>query len=185
MILTLDPAYRNTGYAVMSNDGIVLFGVISPPYKSKNNIETFRNLHYIARELEKILETFPINSIYSEQMSGSRSQRAAMLLGAVDAIVITLAVAYSKPLIMVNERIVKKVLFGSRKVSKEKVMETFKEKYKELKQVKAKTILEHITDSLAVYHAVRRIIGGEYETYMPDLYIQGTKENPLFWQNTM
>lgn len=176
MILTLDPAYRNTGFILIENEEIVKYGVIKAQDK-----DTFKNLHLIYCRLDNIVKNIKIDCIYSEQMSGSRSQRAAMLLGAVDALIIALAENYKVPLYMANERIVKKVLFGRHKVSKTEMANLVLRKHENLNTGFNKNEFEHIADSICVYYAIKRILGdsGGYHEFMSRMYIQRPQEDTV------
>jgi Holliday junction resolvasome RuvABC endonuclease subunit len=174
MLLLLDPAYSNIGYALMHEGKVVTVGNISPtPSTTKQNYEIDKNYLHVttmANELNDIIENYDPQGIIFEADTGSQNARAAKCLGFAFGVVWTLRAIWGIPFERWFPRDVKVELTGNNKASKMEMMEAIANHFGWTKEVKnqrvtfyvtigidnsvlkiSKAKFEHIADALALY----------------------------------
>jgi len=160
MILTLDIAFRNAGWAIIDNDTIIDTGVIRTK-KVKNKLSVSENnintINYIVYELDKILDKYPEISYINGELShgGSQSAISANQLGMAFAIIVTYVNLKKIPSKWCSPNAVKKVVCGKLKAEKEEIIEAITKLYPDYKFPKAKCLSEHICDAIGAYLAIK------------------------------
>ncbi len=85
MILTIDPAFRNTGYAIISGDEIIEAGVIRPTENKtlQKSARDYRACVSIAFQLGGLVAAVRPDLVLFENPTGSQSARACTALGMI------------------------------------------------------------------------------------------------------
>lgn len=157
MILSLDIAYRNIGWAVSNNNKIIDTGVIKTKKldkKSKKGISSTKehcnNIKYIVKELDYIILKYPdIDYVCGElPHSGSQSATASYQMGLITGLIVTYFLTHNFNSKWVSPNNVKIAVCGKLKAEKEEIMDTITKMYPDYKFPKAKCKFEHIADAI-------------------------------------
>lgn len=162
-ILTLDPAFRNTGWAVINlhpaSEEILAAGVITTKkidkkLKSFAGSDNHRCAQIIAAGILKLLEEWKVEIICAEAQAGSKNSRAAMLMGMGWGIISAISHLQNLPVLQVRPQEVKEVNVGSKRASKEEIKEAVCARYPEaekaIEHIKPPSLREHAYDAVAV-----------------------------------
>lgn len=158
-ILTNDPSFTAWGYAVVSGENVITTGCIkTEPEHKKRRIrkgdDTVRRISEINHNLINLIKTHNINLILCELPHGSQNASAAVMIGAVTAIMQTLADTFNIAIEWYSEQDSKKHLLNKKAATKQEVIDAVKSKYK-LKWHGIKYKDEAVADAMAVYHVAR------------------------------
>ena len=159
-ILTNDPSFTAWGWAVVDNYGIVEnTGCIkTEPESKKRRIrkgdDTIRRISEINFELLKLIRENNISCILSELPHGSQNASAAVMVGAVAAIVQTISDVFGIPVEWYSEQDAKKHMLGKKSATKQEMIDAVSKWYKVgWKGIKYKD--EAVADAMAIYHVAR------------------------------
>lgn len=165
IIMALDPALRNTGVTVFNTilNDLLMYDDLIVTAKSKDKkikvaTDLDNNAEYIARELNKVIETYTPDLIVIEtSASAGKDARAARSLGIIKGIVWGVAVSNGIPVQTYSEREIKLAMTNNPKASKRDLMDVAVEAYpqlhckKWLHQGRLKNDFEHVADSVCAY----------------------------------
>lgn len=159
-ILTNDPSFTAWGWAVVNMKGMVeAVGCIkTEPESKKRRIrkgdDTVRRISEINHVLMEIIGRHNVQCIISELPHGSQNAQAAVMIGAVAAIVQTIADVKGLPVDWYSEQDAKKHLLGKKSATKKEVIDSISKIYK----VPWKGVKYHdeaVADAMAVYNVAK------------------------------
>ena len=162
LILTLDPSFRNTGWAVLeladSDESIVDLGCICTKKADKKRKafagdDNHQCASHIADELRGLVLKYRPRLICAEAQSGSKNSSAAMLMGMAWGVVSTIATLFEVPVLQVTPVRVKEALTGSAKASKAEIEAAVRQRYPTAEGYMSGLVgglHEHVWDCLAV-----------------------------------
>lgn len=174
-VLALDASLCNTGWTVYEFQGewkLTGFGIIKTESKSgkKGNLykgdDMSRRIRKIAEELADLICTYRPNAICCEMTSGgSKSKTAAAGLATAKAIVVTICLERSLPLMEVPQDDVKVALCNKKTASKAAMKEAACRLYPDLREPNLSATasdgfrgdFEHVADSVGVFRACRQM----------------------------
>lgn len=160
-ILTNDPSMTAWGWAIMSYQGEVLLrGCIKTETEGKKrrirkSDETCRRISEINNTLLSIIKENNVNYILTESPHGSQNASAAVMIGAVAAIMQTISDCLGIGIEFYSEQDSKKCLLGKKSATKQETIDAidklyvvpwFGTKYKD----------EAVADAIAVYHVASK-----------------------------
>lgn len=159
MIITLDIAFKNTGWAAIHDGKIVEFGTIrTTKTKKKGTLvsddRASRAMH-LAEELHTIINKHKPSGIVGELPSGSQNATAANLLGWAGGVVIGVATCHNLPCEWISEGDSKLAALGKRSATKEDCMAWTAKAYPHIEFPKAKCHFEHVSDALLAHNGLR------------------------------
>lgn len=156
MILSLDLAFRNTGYIIYDEKSklIVKHGVIKTN-KSKEKmspvIDDINACKIVTQELYDLIENNKINTIITEMPTGSQSSRSAKALGMATAILIAITtIKKDINFEFYTPTEVKIALTNNKNATKDDMMDAARREYSYYTFPKQKGQFEHIADSCGV-----------------------------------
>lgn len=156
-ILTNDPSMTAWGWAIVSKKGDVLkTGCIKTETEGKKrrirkSDETAQRITEIVQTLRALIKENNVVFLLSESPHGSQNASAAVMIGAVCAIVATLADCYHLPLEWYSEQDSKKALLHKKSATKQETIDAIKKLYKfTWPNIKYKD--EAIADALSIYY---------------------------------
>lgn len=160
MLISLDIALKNTGWSVFDSGALLKCGVIitekSSDPKVKVADDNMRRVMQLGKDLKTIVNEFNIKAIIGElPHGGGKSARAvtqmALASGSIGGLV-----AWSEiPSKFCDPSSGKIKLVGSRSASKDEMIEAVRTIYSSFGGFpKQKGLMEHIADSIAVYHVL-------------------------------
>ena len=159
MILCLDIAFANTGWAVMDKGVPAAYGTIRTGKDKRKSVRVSDDKAFragkMAEELKEVIELHKPLGIVAELPHGSQNASAANLLGWAAGIVVSMATAYGIPCEWISEGDSKLAAIGRRTATKDEMMQWARNRWPEIDFPKAKTHFEHVADSLAAYHGLR------------------------------
>lgn len=159
MLLTLDIAFKNLGWAMLDKGVIVDYGTIRTEKTKKKNVlvsdDKATRAATIALELHDIINKYNPGGIVGELPSGSQNASAANLLGWASGIVVGLAAYHNLPCEWISEGDSKKAALGVRSATKESMMTWAAETFPNIKFPAAKCHFEHVADSLGAYNGLK------------------------------
>ena len=155
MLLSLDIAFANMGWAVFEKKQLLDFGVIRTE-KTKIKLvrlsdDTEARASFLAKELNTIIDKYAVEAIIGELPSGSQNARAANQLGIALGIVASLKTLWGVPCEWITPRQLKIAITGKANGTKKEIMSTIRGLYKEAKFPKDASHFEHIADAISVY----------------------------------
>ena len=156
-ILTCDPSFTAWGWAVIQNHSVIDFGCIkTAPEAKKRKIregdDRVRRISDLVNELLGVIDKHNIAFMVSELPHGSQNARAAIMVGAVGAILQTISICENIPIEWYSENDAKKALLGRISASKAEVIAEVQNVFG-VRIVGPKYLQEAVADSLAVYNA--------------------------------
>ena len=158
MILTLDIAFKNIGWAVIDKKEILDYGTLKTEKTTKKNTlvsdDRATRAALLASKLDHIITTYKPDGIIGELPSGSQNATAANLLGWASGVVIGVAAVHNLPCEWISQGDSKKATLGVRAATKEATMQWAKDTYPFTKFPTSKCHFEHIADALAAYHGL-------------------------------
>lgn len=167
-ILVLDPSFRNTGYVVLAlqptgevikEAGVIVTKKADKKKRAYAGDDNHRCAQEIATRLDGLLTTWGPSIIIAEAQAGSKSSKAAQLMGMSWGVISGLAVVFDIPVMQAQPTDVKEANCGNKKASKDDIREAVQEQYPEAEAAVAHiappSLHEHVYDALAVFVACR------------------------------
>jgi Holliday junction resolvasome RuvABC endonuclease subunit len=159
MILALDLAFANTGWAILEKGKLIKFGTIkTEKTKVKNTLvsdDRATRATHLAQELVHLIQGNDIKAIVGELPSGSQNATAANLLGWAGGVAVAVATCHKLPCEWISQGDSKKITLGVRSATKEAMMEWATGAYPDTVFPSAKCNFEHVADSLSAYNGLR------------------------------
>lgn len=159
MLLVLDVAFRNTGWAVMDKGKIVDWGTIMTKKEQRKNVRVSdayaAECAMLSSELINLIKTYKPKGILGELPNGSQNAKAAKLLGGAVATVAAIATGFNLPLEWISEGDSKLAALGARKGIKDDAMNWARNKYPQIDFGDVKTQFEHVADALMAYNGLK------------------------------
>lgn len=159
-ILTNDPSFTAWGWAVINEvNQVIDSGCIkTEPEQKKRRIrvsdDRTRRVQVIIDHLLNLVDEYKIDLILTEMPHGSQNANAAIMIGMVTGVIVTIAQCRDIPLEQYSEQDAKKCLLGKKAATKDDTIEAIDRLY-EVDWTKTKYIDEAVADALAVYHVAR------------------------------
>jgi len=162
MILALDIAFKNTGWALLEKAKLIKYGTIRTEKSTRkttsvSNDKADRAAH-IASELMVLIQENKVQGIVAELPSGSQNASAANLLGWASGVVVAVATCGSIPCEWISQGDSKKASLGVRAATKEATMEWATQEYSYITFPSAKCHFEHVADALSAYNGLKNSI---------------------------
>jgi len=160
LILTNDPSFTAWGYVVLTPEGVIVDqGCIKtePEHKKKHIYvadDRVRRAREIVKTLLDIIRKYDIKLIISELPHGSQNAQAAVMIGAVMALLVAVAECLNIPAEFYNESDAKKTLLNKKSASKEEVIDAIDKIYN-VKWSDTKYFNEAIADALAIHNLAK------------------------------
>jgi len=155
-VLTNDPSFTAWGWAVVAVSGrVYATGVIvTKPSAKKKRIrksdDRAERTADIVRELLGIIKQYDVDYVVSEIPHGSQNAQAAVMIGIVMGIVVTMTQCLQLPVEMYSEDDSKKIVVGTRSCTKAEMIEAVGRKLK-VPWTGVKFRDEAVADALAIY----------------------------------
>jgi len=161
-ILTNDPSMTAWGWAIITYSGQILkSGCIKTETEGKKrrirkSDETSQRISEINNILIGLIKENNVNLILSEAPHGSQNASAAVMIGAVAAIVQTISDCFGLAVEFYSEQDSKKCLLGKKSATKQETIDAIQKIYggKFFTGIKYKD--EAIADAIAVYHVASK-----------------------------
>lgn len=155
-ILALDPSFTAFGWVVFQNHTRIDSGVIkTEPMAKKLKIregdDRTRRIGEIFAELCVVVNGHKIDFIVAELPHGSQNAKAAIMMGAVAAIIAAFDKLLNIPVEWFSEADAKKALLGRISSTKAEVIDAIEETFKD-KISGPKYVREAICDAMAIYN---------------------------------
>ena len=158
MLLTLDIAFRNTGWVILNKGVIQSYGTIvtkkDPRKQVKISDDYASNCTQLAAQLNAIIWSYRPKGILAELPHGSQNARAAKMLGGAVGIVAAIAVCHNLPLELISEGDSKQAALGKKSAAKEEAMDWARKKYPNIDFGNIKAKFEHVADALMAYNGL-------------------------------
>jgi Holliday junction resolvasome RuvABC endonuclease subunit len=155
MILTLDVAFANCGFAVIKDGRVIDFGTIVTEKDKRKSVKVSDDYASrctkFAAELKAIIQEHKIKAVVGELPSGSQSAVAAKMLGGATGVVVAVTTCFDLPVEWISEGDSKKAALGKRTAKKEEVMDWARNVFPGYSFPKTKKGFEHIADALMAY----------------------------------
>lgn len=157
-ILTNDPSFTAWGWAVLTPEGTVLASgcIKTEPEHAKKRIrksdDRVRRAGEIIRQLIKLIEKYNIGLILTELPHGSQNAQAAVMIGMVIGIVISIAESFRIPIECYSEQDSKKEVLGKRAATKNDMVDAISELYDTVHWKNIKYVDQAIADALAIHY---------------------------------
>lgn len=162
-VLALDPSFRNTGWAVVrlepEQEVVLAVGCISTKKANKKQKafagdDNHRCAQEIARVLGRLLEEWMPEIVCAEAQAGSKSSKAAMLMGMGWGIISALTEVREVPVLQVTPVAIKEANTGSKKASKDEIEQAVRQRYPEVEALLETAGVkpaqcEHVWDALS------------------------------------
>jgi Holliday junction resolvasome RuvABC endonuclease subunit len=160
-ILTNDPSITAWGWAVIRNGYILDSGCIkTAPENKKRRIrksdDTSRRASEIVQIILKLIKHHEVDYILTEAPHGSQNANAAMMIGLVCGINVTIAECLEIGIEFYSEADSKKCALGKISATKGEMVEAMMKIYGDLWVHGIKYIDEAIADALAVYNVASK-----------------------------
>lgn len=160
-ILTNDPSFTAWGYAVINNQGRILTtGCIKTATEGKKrrirkSDETAGRISEINQRLLGLIKKYDIQYILSEAPHGSQNANAAVMVGAVAAMIQTISDCLDIGVEYYSEQDSKKCLLSKKAATKQETIDAITELYN-VPWKKVKYFDEAVADAIAVFHVARK-----------------------------
>ncbi len=160
-ILTNDPSLTAWGWAVVNNEGIVIDNgaiktkPLSKVLKIRKGDDFSRRMNEISSKLFSIIKENNIKYILAERPHGSQSYDAAVMVGAVNSMLVTFSVILDIGLEWYGESEAKKAATDLKNITKNDMVELMKKEYN-LKWYNVKWRDEAVADALAIHNVARQ-----------------------------
>jgi Holliday junction resolvasome RuvABC endonuclease subunit len=160
-ILTNDPSMTAWGWAIMSYEGIVLkTGCIKTVTEGKKrrirkSDETSQRISEINNVLLSLIRDNHVNYILTESPHGSQNASAAVMIGAVAAIVQTISDCLGIGVEFYSEQDSKKCLLNKKSATKQDTIDAIAKLYK-VPWANVKYKDEAVADAIAIYHVASK-----------------------------
>ena len=162
MTLTLDPSLTAFGWAVVDDLTIIDYGCIITKKDNKIRVtsDRIRRLSLIVNTLQEVMQKYPIDIVYFEIPSGSKSNTAAIALGMIHGLVVTFCICNNVAFTPCLAKSAKKTTTGDSDGTKEavfiNVLNSFKNARKlfDTKMTKEKRFA--VSDALAIYLTIKK-----------------------------
>lgn len=160
-IITNDPSMTAWGWAVVSYQGeIIETGCIKTETEGKKrrirkSDETSQRISEINTVLLGLIKKHNVNFILSEAPHGSQNASAAVMIGAVAAIVQTIADCFNLAVEFYSEQDSKKCLLGKKSATKQETIDAIADLY-DVPWTGVKYKDEAVADAIAVYHVASK-----------------------------
>ena len=156
-VLTNDPSMRAWGWAVLDGNIICAHGCIktAPEHKKqriRKSDDTSRRAADIIRELLNIIKRYNVKLILSESPHGSQNANAAIMIGMVTGITVTISECLQIPIEFYSEQDAKKAVLNRKAATKEDIIEAICDRYGYEWLKKIKYIDEAVADALAIHY---------------------------------
>jgi len=159
MILALDLAMKNTGWAILEKGKLIKFGTIkTEKTKVKNTLvsdDRATRATHLAQELVRLIQGNNIQAIVGELPSGSQNATASNLLGWAGGVAVAVATCHGLPCEWISQGDSKKASLGVRSATKEAMMEWATAAFPEVTFPTTKCNFEHVADALSSYNGLR------------------------------
>jgi len=159
MILALDIAFKNIGWAILHKGQIVEYGTIRTEKTKTKNIlvsdDRSTRAAHLAEQLNDIIQKYKPDGIIGEMPSGSQNAAAANLLGWASGVVVGIAATHKLPCEWISQGDSKKATLGVRAATKEATMEWAIKTFPFTEFPTKKCNFEHVADALSAYHGLR------------------------------
>lgn len=159
MILALDIAFANLGWAVVWDGVVVDAGVIRTEKDRRKSTraadDKAARAAQLASDLVRIIKEHKPDGIVAELPHGSINASAANLLGYASGVVVGVATAFNLPCEWISEGDSKKAAIGKRTGTKEEMMKWAVGAFDVHLVPQSKSRFEHIADALAAYNGLR------------------------------
>jgi Holliday junction resolvasome RuvABC endonuclease subunit len=133
MLISLDVAFRNLGWIIFHGSIPKHCGVITTKKSSRKDVlvsdNRVKDCVTICRQLSEIITRYGVDGIIGELPGGSRSAKAAGMLGMATAVVSCVSHYTRLPAEWCTPDDVKVAVTGSGKASKDEIMDRIIEKY--------------------------------------------------------
>ncbi len=159
MILALDIAFANLGWAIMEDGKPVAWGtIVSKPTKVKN-VRVSDDFAFrcgeISSELKEVIEKYKPQGIIGELPHGSQNAKAAKSGGAAVGLVTAVACCFNLPCEWISEGDSKKAALGKRSATKEEAMEWARGAFLDISFPTVKCRFEHVADAIMAYNGLK------------------------------
>jgi Holliday junction resolvasome RuvABC endonuclease subunit len=160
-ILTNDPSMTAWGWAVMSYQGeVIKTGCIKTETEGKKrrirkSDETCQRISEINNILLGVIKENNVNYILTESPHGSQNASAAVMIGAVAAIMQTISDCFGIGIEFYSEQDSKKCLLGKKSATKQETIDAIAKIY-DVPWAKTKYKDEAVADAIAVYHVASK-----------------------------
>lgn len=160
-ILTNDPSFTAWGWAIVDEVGnVVDSGCIkTAPETKKKRIrksdDRINRMEWIIDILYNLIDEYNVEFILFEAVHGSQNAQAAIMMGAVTGIIVTIAKSRDIPFESYSEQDAKKTLLGKKAATKEDIIEAIDRIY-EVDWTRIKYIDEAVADALAIHNVATK-----------------------------
>lgn len=159
MLLTLDIAFKNTGWSVIHGGQIVEYGTIrTVKTKVKGTLvsdDRATRAAHLAAELNKIILKHDVKAIVGEMPSGSQNATASNLLGWASGVVVAIGVVHGIPCEWISQGDSKQAAFGKRTATKDESMKWARDTFPFAQFPREQCNFEHVSDSLLAYNGLK------------------------------
>ena len=160
MLLSLDIAYKNMGWAVFNNQTLIAVGCIktekTTDKKVRVSADNAERIKYITGELLDVCKQWGVKGIIGEMPSGAKGHRAAVSMAFASAIVVAVATFLDLPTEFATQQQVKKAVYGNMTATKDEMMESIRFIFRDFNYFpKVKNQFEHIADACGVWIALQ------------------------------
>jgi Holliday junction resolvasome RuvABC endonuclease subunit len=160
-ILTNDPSMTAWGWAVVTFDGKILkTGCIKTETEGKKrrirkSDETSQRISEINNVLIGLIKEHNVNLILSESPHGSQNASAAVMIGAVAAIIQTISDCFDIAVEFYSEQDSKKCLLGKKSATKQETIDAIAKLY-DVKWTGIKYKDEAVADAIAIHYVASK-----------------------------
>ncbi len=161
-ILTNDPSFTAWGWAILDGSGRVFkSGCIKtgPDHKKKRirvSDDRTRRAAEIVGVLLDLIKEHDIQYILSESPHGSQNANAAIMIGIVTGITITISKCLNIPIEYYSEQDAKKCALGKKAATKQDMINRMCSIYNDSWVCNIKYIDEAVADALAIHHVASK-----------------------------
>ena len=165
-VACVDPSFRHFGWSIVelrTHKDVICAGDVIVTKKADKKVKAFagddnhRCTQIIAGQFHAVLSHWKPKLIISEAQSGSKSSRAAQLMGMAWATLSTLALIHQLPVLQATPQAIKKANVGKITASKEEVQSTVRHRYAEAEglaeDITPNSLREHFYDSISAFVA--------------------------------
>ena len=165
--LCLDLGIRHTGWSIFRDGMVIDFGTWKTvPVKEvagQISIQAAKDAFVIACGMKMAFYDYPeINRVIAELPGGSKSAKAATLMKMATGLAIGMCTAHDIMISWISPRNVKQYSTGNPQATKKEIIAWVMGRYRDCAPKpfpKAAGEMEHIADSIAAYHAYKRLHG--------------------------
>lgn len=159
MILALDIAFANLGWAVLHEGELIAIGVIRTEKdkrkSTRSSDDKAARAAVLSSGLIKVINEYKPSGIVGELPHGSINASAANLLGYASGVVVAIATAFNLPCEWISEGESKLAAIGKRTGTKTEMMKWAAGAFEVGSISENKSRFEHIADALAAYNGLR------------------------------